>query len=209
MSPPRLAIFDFDGTIADSAGWFYGVLSELARRHGFREVSLAEREELRSRSSREILAHLGLPIWKVPLVAREARKLATRDIDQIRAFSWVPDLFETLRRRGMRIAIVSSNTETNIRHVLGAEVAALVEHYGTGASLFGKAVKLRAAMRESGVPAAGATAIGDEARDVAAARAVGIASLAVTWGYADASALRAACPTRLLDRPSEIVDWFV
>ena len=40
----RLAIFDFDGTLADSFPWFAGVLDRMADRHGFRRVDAAERE---------------------------------------------------------------------------------------------------------------------------------------------------------------------
>jgi phosphoglycolate phosphatase len=36
--PYALVIFDFDGTLADSADWFRGALNQIARRYGFREV---------------------------------------------------------------------------------------------------------------------------------------------------------------------------
>jgi phosphoglycolate phosphatase len=44
MGNRNLAIFDFDGTIADSAAWFGDALNELARHNGFREVSAEQRE---------------------------------------------------------------------------------------------------------------------------------------------------------------------
>ena len=36
MPAPTLAIFDFDGTLADTFPWFAGVLGEMAAKHGFR-----------------------------------------------------------------------------------------------------------------------------------------------------------------------------
>ena len=47
MGNRDLAIFDFDGTIADSAEWFGNALNELARHNGFREISAEQREMLR------------------------------------------------------------------------------------------------------------------------------------------------------------------
>ena len=94
-----LAIFDFDGTIADSAAWFAGALNEVARRNGFREVSPDDRETLRGLSSKEIFAYLGIPTWKLPLIVRQLRAAAARDIGQISAFPWVPDVLATLRSR--------------------------------------------------------------------------------------------------------------
>jgi phosphoglycolate phosphatase len=208
MGNRNLAIFDFDGTIADSAAWFGNALNEVARHNGFREVSAEQREMLRSRSAREIFAYLQIPSWKLPSIVRQLRAIAARDVEQINIFPWVPDVFDALRRRGISIAIVSSNTKANIRRVLGTEVATMVEQFGTGAPLFGKAAKINAVIKRCASSPALTTSVGDEVRDIEAARALGISSLAVTWGYATAPALEAARPTRLVHAPAELLDWF-
>jgi phosphoglycolate phosphatase len=208
MGNRNLAIFDFDGTIADSAAWFGNALNEVARHNGFREVSAEQREMLRSRSAREIFAYLQIPSWKLPSIVRQLRAIAARDVEQINIFPWVPDVFDALRSRGISIAIVSSNTKANIRRVLGTEVATMVEQFGTGAPLFGKAVKINAVIKRCASSPALTTSVGDEVRDIEAARALGISSLAVTWGYATAPALEAARPTRLVHAPAELLDWF-
>jgi phosphoglycolate phosphatase len=170
MGNRNLAIFDFDGTIADSAAWFGDALNELARHNGFREVSAEQREMLRGRSSREIFAYLGIPSWKLPLVVRQLREIAARDVEQISIFPWVPDVFAALQSRGISIAIVSSNTKANIRRVLGAEVASMIDQFGTGAPLFGKAAKINAVIKRCASAAELTTSIGDEVRDIEAAR---------------------------------------
>ncbi len=208
MQPRSLAIFDFDGTVADSAQWLFDVFNDVARAHGFREVTADEREFLRSRSSRELLAYLHVPRWKLPAIARTMRKFAARDLERIRPFPWVPELFQALTTRGTAIAIVSSNSEANIRHVLGADAVSCVTCILGGASLFGKAAKLRSVMRRSSVSPERAAFIGDEVRDIDAAHAAGITSLAVTWGYAATAALEAARPTRLVRQPGELLDLF-
>jgi phosphoglycolate phosphatase len=208
MGNRKLAIFDFDGTVADSAEWFGNTLNELARHNGFCEVSAEQREMLRGRSTREIFAYLEIPSWKLPLLVRQLREIAARDVGQISIFPWVPDIFATLRRRGISIAIVSSNTKANIRRVLGAEVAAMIDQYGTGAPLFGKAAKINAVIKRCASSPALTTSIGDEVRDIEAARALGICSLAVTWGYATVLALETAQPTRLVHAPAQLLDWF-
>jgi phosphoglycolate phosphatase len=47
--------------------------------------------------------------------------------------------------------------------------------------------------------------IGDEVRDIEAARAVGIACGAVCWGYAAPAALRALAPDHVFERMDEVV----
>jgi phosphoglycolate phosphatase len=203
----RLAIFDFDGTLADSFPWFAGVLDGVADRHGFRRVAAHEVEELRGMTSRAILARLGVPLWKVPRIARHMRELAARDAEQIPLFPGVPAMLRGLADAGVTLAVVTSNAEENVRRVLGAE-SALVRHFRCGASIFGKGPKLRGVLAESRTPASEAIAIGDEIRDCDAARSVGLAFGAVTWGFTRAEALRALSPDAVFESPGEIAESF-
>ena len=59
-------------------------------------------------------------------------------------------------------------------------------------------------MKRAGVRPAQAISIGDEVRDIEAARTAGIACGAVTWGYAAAEALRALGPDRVFERMEDV-----
>jgi phosphoglycolate phosphatase len=202
----RLAIFDFDGTLADSAEWTLGVFDQIARRYGFRRVSQQELQTLRGLDNRAIVRFLGVPAWKMPLIARHMRGLMARDAGRIALFAGVEDLLQGLAGRGVTIAIVSSNSEENVRRILGEENAGLVSHYACGASIFGKARKFRRVLKLSGVAPEDAIGIGDEVRDIEAAAQAGMASGAVTWGYATPELLREHRPTLLFDFPADIVE---
>jgi phosphoglycolate phosphatase len=201
----KLAIFDFDGTLADSFSWFLGVANRLADEHRFRRIEEHEIETLRGQAARQVMAHLGLPAWKLPAVARQMRQQMAADIGRIPLFSGVDRLLRELSGRGVRLAIVTSNSISNVRQVLGPGNAALIHHYACGVSLFGKQAKLRAVLRSSGFPAAQAIFIGDELRDREAAHAAGIAFGAVTWGYTNPEALRAHAPEEVFASPEEIL----
>jgi phosphoglycolate phosphatase len=139
----KLAIFDFDGTLADSAGWLFGVLNQVADRYGFRRVGEAEIAMLRGRDNREIVRYLGVPAWKLPLIAAHMRRRVARDAAAIPLFEGTPRLLRTLEERGVATAVVSSNSEANVRRILGPECAPLIGCYECGASLFGKAARFR------------------------------------------------------------------
>lgn len=193
MKAIRLVVFDFDGTLADSEAWFMARLNLVARQFGFRETSPDEREKLRGLSSREIICELGVPLWRLPLIVSHLRRMATREIDHIPRFPWVEQLFTELTAAGTVIAIVSSNTEQNIRRVLGP-AAVHVAAIGAGVSLFGKAARFQQVLKRLGIPASAAVGVGDEVRDIEAARQAGITAVAAGWGFATAAALRAANP---------------
>jgi phosphoglycolate phosphatase len=185
--PYKLVIFDFDGTLADSEAWFFEAFNGVAERYRLRKVDAEEIEELRGNSSREIVRRLGVPAWKLPLIARHMRRLARENTDGVALFRGVETMLERLSGRGALIGVVSSNAEETIRRTLGP-LSASIGYFECGASLFGKARRIRRILRRSGVAASEAIFIGDETRDVEAAREAGVAAGAVLWGYARAAA---------------------
>jgi phosphoglycolate phosphatase len=202
----KLAIFDFDGTLADSQDWFVRQLNPMADRFGFRRVDETEIEALRRLPNREIIRRLEVPMWKLPRIARHMRTMVAREASSIRLFEGVEAMLRTLRDGGVAVAIVSSNSEENVRAILGERIAGLIDHYECGASIFGKAAKLRKIARRAGVAPAEAIAIGDESRDIEAAHAAWMASASVTWGYAVPELLAGCGPTVAFSAVGEIGD---
>jgi phosphoglycolate phosphatase len=200
----RLFIFDFDGTLSDSFGWFTRALNSIADEYGFRKVAEHEVGTLRSCRPREVMARLGIPLWKTPLIARRLRKLMARDLDRISLFRGAGDLLRQLAHRGATLALVTSNSRENVRRLMGPEIFALIEHCECGTSTFGKSARLRRVLRRSGVPHSQTISIGDEIRDLEAARRVGIAFGAVAWGYNQVESLRASSPDELFESFQDI-----
>lgn len=205
MGAYKLAIFDFDGTLADSAGWTASVFNELARRHGFRELSEAEIAVLRGRSNREIIQYMRVPRWKLPAIGADFRRRMAADADKITLFEGIPFLLRSLKAAGLQVGVVTSNSEANVRRILGLEAAGAVDGFECGAGLFGKAAKFRKLMKRRRVSPAETICIGDETRDIEAAHAVGAASGAVRWGYATPEVLDRFAPTHSFATPADIV----
>lgn len=203
MTDYRMVIFDFDGTLADSAPWFMRTLNEVAKDHGFRQVSDDELEMLRGKPNREIIRYLGVRFWQMPGIARDMRRRSAEAADGIPLFDGIPELLGALKRSGIRVALVSSNGEDTCRRVLGP-VAREINHFSCGVSIFGKAARFRSLLKICGMTARETLSVGDEGRDVEAARKVGMASAAVTWGYATEDALRACNPTLVVRSPLEL-----
>lgn len=197
MNRYDLAIFDFDGTLADSAAWLRSVINEVARRYRFRQVTDAELDDLRGQPTAAVIRHLGVPAWKIPFIANHMRHLVARDAHEIKLFEGADRLLSSLAESGVALAIVSSNAEANVRRILGEQNAKRIDHYACGASLFGKASKFQAIVERQKAGAERTIAIGDEVRDLEAGRKAGIAVGAVGWGYATVELLRAQRPDHL------------
>src|SRR4051812_45426441 len=81
-----LIIFDFDGTLANSAAWFASVFNEVAHRFGFRALTAKELQALRAQSTREIIRHLEIPLWKMPFIAGYMRQRVAAEAHSITLF---------------------------------------------------------------------------------------------------------------------------
>lgn len=201
----RLIILDFDGTLADSLPWFLDVLLDAAPRFGFRRPEPAEYESLRGQDNRAIMRALGVPMWKLPAIARHLRQRAL-GAPPPPLFPGIAEALTRLAEAGIVLGIASSNVEAQIRRALGPGLAGLIAHYACEASLFGKAARFRRILDESGIPAARALSIGDELRDIAAARDAGLSAGAVSWGYATLEALRSAAPDMIFSAPEDLLE---
>ena len=199
----RLVIFDFDGTLADSLPWFRASFQDMITRFDLAPVRDDEVEGLRGLSAREIMARLNVSMWQLPAIVSDMRRRKLAAANEISLFKGIPAMLTDLQRQGIKIAIVSSDSEASVRQVLGPD-SNLINRFDCGAAMFGKHWKFRRVARKLGAKPSETICIGDEIRDIEAANAAGMDSGAVTWGYALPSALQAAEPTHLFNSIEEM-----
>ncbi|WP_033535135.1 HAD hydrolase-like protein [Bordetella trematum] len=197
-----LAAFDFDGTLADSLPWLRSVLTEAAGKFGFRAPDAEEVEQLRGHDVLHILKQLDISLWKAPALLAYMRQ--AQAAGGIGLFDGIGHALQTLHRGGLRLAVLSSNAEANVRAALGPALTPLISDFACGTDIFGKAAKMAHLLRHNGLPPQQAILIGDELRDIDAAREAGVASGAVAWGYNRADALAARHPDLLFNQVSDL-----
>ena len=185
----RLAIFDFDGTLADSFPFFVAVFNQVADKHAFNRIHPEELDALRKLGAREIMSHIGMPRWKLPLVARTFMGLMKQHRGSIPLFRDIADTLSHLEEKGLILAVVSSNSKDNVMRVLGSNCRHF-RAFECGVSIFGKASRLRRVMRKFDMAPEQVIYIGDQPTDGEAASAAGVAFGAVAWGYGTYEAFR-------------------
>ena len=203
MTRYRLAIFDFDGTLADSLDWFRASFHDVIARFDLTPITAEELEAMRGLSAREIMARLNVSMWQLPAIVRDMRKRKLAAASQTSLFAGIPAMLSDLQRQGIKTAIVSSDSEASVRQVLGPTTAQITR-FDCGAAVFGKHRKFQRVARKLGAKPSETICIGDEIRDIEAAKAASMDSGAVAWGYALPSALQAAGPTHLFNSVEEM-----
>jgi phosphoglycolate phosphatase len=200
----KLVIFDFDGTLADSFPWLLGIANQLAEQHNIPKLARNELEALRGYDAKALMKMYRVPMWKVLLMAKDARRMMAQETDKIPLFAGMEHLLKQLAAQGTQLAVVTSNSYENVRQVLGAELTALFGYYECGVALFGKKTKFRKVLKKSGFAESEVFCIGDETRDIVAAQSANIACGVVTWGYAKAEILQAYAPQDVFYSVDEI-----
>ncbi|MGG5258212.1 HAD family hydrolase [Phycicoccus avicenniae] len=202
-------LFDLDGTLADTIP-----LIVASYQHAFRTVLGEEVDDARAR------AWIGRPLLEALLeespehghaldsTYREWNLANTAAL--IRRYDGVPELLEALAAAGVRTAVVTSKRQETARLALEGvgidhlvTVAAGLEdtdrHKPSPDPLLRGATVL-------GVAPETCVYVGDATVDVQAAKAAGMAAVAVTWGAGERGALAAEEPDALVDDVAALTD---
>lgn len=197
-------IFDFDGTIADSFDYVAGFLERHVRKS--HELTPDEKQKLRGMTMRQMAAHLGSPRWKLPWLFIIGRRAMGRAIYDVPIFAGMGKVIEQLHAEGHELLIVSSNNNRNIKRSLKQHhlYKFFTDIYGN-AGFFGKRRAIRSVLWRNSLKPEDAYYIGDEARDVVAAKAANVRAISVSWGFDEAHILEQHEPTAVAHKPNDIV----
>jgi phosphoglycolate phosphatase len=203
----NVIIFDFDGTIADSFSAFVEITNRLALEYGFPQISPADLAHLRNLSSKEVLNQSKVSRLRLPFFLRRFRREFNHKVCHLKPIPGMKEALQALKHRGDRLGIVTSNSEENVRGFLQAQgLEDLFDFVGGGLPLFGKERVLRRIIRQRHLNPAQVIYVGDETRDVEAAKKSEIRVVAVGWGFNTSQALARHQPDFLIQHPQELVD---
>lgn len=208
----KAIIFDFDGTLADTAP---GIV--LTMQKAFEAMGLPAPSDAAVRQT------IGMPLTEsVRTLGHFDQQQAERgtkayrqlfhayEADHVRLFPQVPETLEALRRQGLRLAICTSRTGTSFE--------VLMQRFGIGRFFETKVTSqdrlppkpapdmTLALLERMGLSAGEAVVVGDTTFDILMGNAAGCRTIAVTYGNHSREQLLTARPTHLADRFEEILD---
>ncbi len=211
--PSSAVLFDFDGTLADTAADLSRALNRLRSARGLAELPL-ERLRPHASSGARGLIEAGLGIFPDhpefrPLRESFLRHYADAICVDTRLFSGMDELLAALEARGLRWGIVT-NKSTNLTQMLvralGLEArAACVVCGDTTPHLKPNPASLLHAAKELALAPGDCVYLGDDLRDIQAARSAGMRSVAVEWGYG--VGLRGWQADAVIARPGDLIEW--
>ncbi len=212
MAVPPVVLFDLDGTLTDPQ-----VGITLSTQHALATVGV------RVDDPTELTWCIGPPILDnfarfgvtgdraLDALAAYRERYDRVGAYENRVYDGIPELLDGLDRGGRRLAVATSKAEHSARIIL--EHFGLIHHFEFVGGASADAVRSVKADVVSYVLAhlghpdpSSAVMVGDRHHDVDGARLNGLASIAVTWGFAVGDELEAAHPDRIVSTVAELAD---
>lgn len=186
-------LFDLDGTLVDSAPDLLAAVNSVLADARSTPLGLAELRPVVSKGARAMLA-LAFP----QLDAGQREQLVPAMLDHYaravavhtRPFDGIESLLQRIERAGMRWGIVTNKPEALARDVVQAmgwsERSAVLIGGDTLPTRKPDPAQLLHACALLGIAPGHCVYVGDDERDIQAARAAGMPSVAALWGYREA-----------------------
>jgi phosphoglycolate phosphatase len=212
----RLAIFDFDGTLASSLDGISECMTDVLARHSYRVPSFGEVKAtvgLTLKESERILTKRRVEEAQLPAIVKLYRELHDRKAGPaIELFDGVVKLLEELPSHGIKSVLVSNKGRKALEQLLERlEIWALfdltwsaeeVEHNKPKPKLYSRHI----APQFGKIPSSETMLIGDSEIDIRFAKAAGLASCWGRYGCGEAAKCRALHPDFEIGNRKELRD---
>lgn len=198
----KIIVFDFDGTLCDSLQIAITEFNELASKWNINPINGIA--QIRNFPLQTVLETHGVTYWKLPIIKYQLVQNIAGHVPNMKTFPELRETLMELKNQGYILGILSSNSYDNINQFLeqqGLKVFSFVYH---GISLFGKARLLRKIKQMANGSAI--FYVGDENRDIQAAKETNIPVIAVTWGYQSKNLLTQYSPEYMVESPQELLN---
>ena len=204
MKERSLFLFDFDGVLADSLDLYAKAVARCLERIG--TPIIKNREDylaLFEGNFYESMAARGVDLAAFAQAAKEI--MPGIDYGSMRPFDGLLPVLESLKKDHL-LAVISSNGSKTIRKMLDLfGFSPYFEEIFGSDFLFSKKEKIDHALAKYDISPQKTFYIGDTTGDIAEARAAGVRSVAVTWGWHSREKLIAARPDFLVDTPEGLL----
>jgi phosphoglycolate phosphatase len=208
---PKAVLFDLDGTFADTAADLIRALNQLRAARDLPPLPVSQLRGFASAGAR------GLIVAGLQMLPEHPEYAATREeflkhyeqaicVDT-QLFPGIEPLIDALEARGLRWGIVTNKSTALTRQLLAEmellERPACVVCGDTTPYLKPNPASLLHAAKMLDLVPADCIYVGDDLRDILAAHAAGMASVAVAWGYGDAiESWKADC---VIEQPQDLI----
>lgn len=201
-------IFDFDGTLADTLAFTVNAATEINRNLHLLSDEKIDFEKFRSTDTIEFFKDLEIPAYKLLFFLYKYQRKQSKQIDKVKVFENLPSVLSQLQKNGIGLGIATSNSTKNVKLFLKNNNLDMFNFIYSSIDYFHKNKILERAIKKYGMEKENVIYVGDEIRDIKAAKEAGIKVASVTWGYNFENVLSKYNPDFIISQPEELLNLF-
>ncbi|MFB9329421.1 HAD-IA family hydrolase [Paenibacillus aurantiacus] len=202
-------LFNFNGVLVRTRSLAVAHFNEIAHEKGYRPIAPDEAEALGGLPIRERCRLLGVPLHRMPVIGMAIKRRYQEALPGLPAIEGMPKLLADLKSRGIRIGFVTSNSKEASRAFLRHNGMELFDDECYAAHPFSKTRDLARFVKASGMEKSRLLYVGDERRDLAAGKRLGIKSIGAAWGYDSSGLLRQSDPVFVAEHPEQLREFLL
>ncbi len=202
----KYVVFDFDGTLADSKHIFVSAWNSLADKYNFKKLKQEELDLFQKMTMKERGKKLNFPMYKVPVIIPELYKSFSESLMEISLFPGIKEMLKELETNGYQIAIISSNSEENIKEFLKQKEIENISEVHCSSRIFGKDKMISKFLKSNNLEPTEVIYVGDEERDIIACKKTNVKVIWVNWGYDAEEVVQSVEPDYMVSSPEKILE---
>lgn len=205
----KAVIFDFDGTLADTAGILHEIYNELAQKKKWQKLNDKDYRKLFTATVWHAIKWSKFRPWRLLYLVRYSREQLHTEVGRISLFKGIPLLIDQLHKARWDLYILSVNISPTIESVLKKpEITGKVTLLEKAVFMH-KELSVKQLLKQKGYDPNNVWMVGDETRDIVAAKKAAVQSIGVTWGFQSTTVLKRAGPTHIAHKPSDIAKFLI
>ncbi len=202
----NVLIFDYDGVLIDSFGVFMDYFLSSCKKYGFDQIDDKKSFlELFNGNMYENMFKMGLSKEEILKIVLNVKKGLIKDQEKIKLFDGIKESLEKLSKNNILVVVTSNDTEVVERYFKSKNIDFFNEIIGSDKEP-SKIKKIE--YIKSKYSGENFYYFGDTIGDITEGKKAGIKTVAITWGWHDASDLKKQNPDYLLDSVSELSNLF-
>lgn len=213
----KAVIFDLDGTLADTIASIAWCGNRALARFGLPSFTEAEYKRFVGDGAamlvrRALLAAGDGKLSRFDEVYQEYRDIFSRDcMYQVKPYEGIVPLLSELKKRGIRIAVLSNKPDADSRHVVeelfGKGYFDHVQGQAEGIPRKPDPAGVYRIMEAFGMRAEDFLYVGDSCVDMRTGKAAGLFTVGVLWGFRDRAELEENHADAVIARPEELLSF--
>ncbi len=201
----KIILFNFNGTIVNTRSLAIDIFNEIAEKQGYKKINEEEVPYLSTLSVPDRCKRLNVPLYKMPIVGITIKQKYQQYIPNLKSVDGINEVIHELKHKEFRLGFLTTNSRVVTNQFLSNNAINIFDYAHYSFNPFSKARDISSFLKSNKLNPDEVIYIGDELRDIKAAKKNQLCCIAATWGYDSLELLNTGHADHIVQQPKDIL----